>query len=282
MGRHVRLRELLVGVEGLALLRHLYDGPDEAAEQRLAEVRRLLDDDAYDAAEPTSEGDVQSAYRAWAETYDEPGNPIIALEQPVVWSLIGSVPPGRALDAACGTGRHAAHLVGRGHDVVGVDVTPEMLTRARQNVPEAEFREGDLRQLPVGEAEFDLVVCALALAHLPELNAGVYELARVLRPGGRLVISVLHPLQAHLGWHAPFADASGRRGFAREHPHGHADYLAAFRAAGLGVRGCAEPELTLEQVRSKQRAFGHIPDAAVAAYVGLPAVLIWDLQKETG
>ena len=279
MTRHVRLRELLVGVEGLALLRNLYGGTDEDAEQRLGEVRRLLDDDAYAAGEATTEGDVLAAYGSWAETYDEPGNPIIALEQPLVWSLLAAIAPGRSLDAACGTGRHARELVRLGHDVVGIDITPEMLTRAEQNVPEAEFRQGDLRHLPADDEEFDLAVCALGLAHLPDVDAGVRELARVLKPGGRLVISVLHPFQAHLGWHAPFADASGRRGFAREHPHTHADYLAAFRAAALAVRNCFEPRLDLDHVRSKRRAFEHVPDAAVAAYSGLPAVLIWDLEK---
>ena len=281
MTRHVRLRELLVGIEGLALLRNLYDGTDEDAEQRLAEVRRVLDDDAYAAGEPTREGDVQAAYGSWAQTYDEPGNPIIALEQPVVWSLLAAVPPGRALDAACGTGRHARELVRLGHDVVGIDITPEMLSRARENVPEAEFREGDLRHVPAGDEEFDVVVCALALAHLPELDAGMRELARVLKPRGKLIVSVLHPFQAHIGWHAPFADASGQRGFAREHPHSHAEYLAAFKDAGLSVCECVEPRLELEHVRSKRRAFEHLPEATVSAYAGLPAVLIWGLEKGT-
>jgi hypothetical protein len=103
----------------------------------------------------------------------------------------------------------------------------------------------------------------------------------VLRLGGRLVISVLHPFQTHLGWQAPFADASGTRRFTREHPHTHANYLAAFRAAGLNVRDCVEPALGPQQVRAKRRAFEHLPDATLAAYAGLPAVLIWDLQKGT-
>jgi ubiquinone/menaquinone biosynthesis C-methylase UbiE len=277
--RHVRLRELLIAVEGLALLRHLYDGPDEAAARRLEEVRRVLDDDAYAGGEPTSEAEVQAAYRLWAETYDDPGNPIIALEQPVVWSLLESIPPGRALDAACGTGRHARQLVTLGHDVLGIDLTPEMVRRAAENVPEATFLEGDLRAIPADNEHFDLAVCALALAHLPELCAPLRELARVLRPSGRLIVSVMHPFQALLGWQAPFADARGERRFAREHLHTHADYLTAFRAAGISVRDCVEPALTEEQVRTKRRAFEHIPEATVAAYAGLPAVLIWDLQK---
>lgn len=275
----MRLRELLVGVEGLALLRHLYDGSDDDADRRLGEVRRLLDDSAYAGGEATIESDPRTGYRAWSEHYDEPGNPIIAIEEPVVWSAIDRLPPGRALDAACGTGRHTRRLVKRGHDVLGVDLSTEMLDVARANIPEARFLEADLRAMPVDDASVDLVVCGLALAHLADLGAGIAELSRVLRPGGRAVLSALHPFQAHLGWHAPFEDAEGRRGFVREHSHTHADYLAAFRSTGLLVRDCVEPGLTADEARAKRRAFRHVPDATLAAYVGLPGVLVWEAEK---
>ncbi|MCU1465751.1 MAG: hypothetical protein JWM72_1679 [Actinomycetia bacterium] len=279
MSRNVRLRELLIGIEGLALLRHLYDGNDADAEQRLAEVRALLDDDAFAGSEPTSESDARTGYRAWATSYDEPGNPLIALEEPVVWSLIDALPPGPALDAACGTGRHARHLVELGHEVVGIDLTPEMLDHARRAVPEARFLEGDVTDLPADDNQFAVVVCGLALAHVADLDAAVGELARVMRPGGRCVISALHPFQAVLGWHAPFEDEAGARRFVREHAHTHADYLAAFRAANLRLVNCVEPQLTASEVEAKQRAFRNVPDAALAAYVGLPAVLVWDVEK---
>jgi SAM-dependent methyltransferase len=279
MARHVRLRDLLVGIEGVALLRNLYDGTDDDADQRLSEVRALLDDEAFSVADLTSEADPQTGYRSWSSSYDEPGNPIIALEQPAVWSIIDALPPGRALDAACGTGRHARHLVELGHEVVGIDLTPEMLDRGRVAVPDAEFFEADLADIPVEDGRFDLVVCGLALAHVGDIDGALAELSRVLVPGGRLVVSVLHPFQAFLGWNAPFEDEDGQRRFVREHTHTHAEYLAAFRAAGLDLRECVEPALSAAEVAAKRRAFRHIPDAALAAYVGLPAVLVWDAQK---
>jgi SAM-dependent methyltransferase len=274
------LRELLVGIEGLALLRHLYDGTDGDAEQRLREVGRLLDDETLAAGELISEAEPQTGYASWSTSYDEPGNPVIALEQPEVWSLIDALPPGPALDAACGTGRHARHLVERGHDVVGIDLTPQMLDRARAAVPQARFLEADVRRIPAGDGDFDLVVCGLGLAHVADLAAAVGELGRVLAPGGQLIVSALHPVQALLGWHAPFEDDGGRRRFVREHPHTHADYISAFAAAGLTVRRCIEPLLTDDEVRSKRRAFARIPDAALAAYVGLPAVIIWEAARD--
>lgn len=113
MARHVRLVELLLGVEGLALMRRLYDGTDASADERLAEIRRVLDEPAFAAGEPIRELGARAGYRAWSESYDESGNPIIAIEPPAVWSLVDRLPPGRALDAACGTGRHTDHLVAR-------------------------------------------------------------------------------------------------------------------------------------------------------------------------
>lgn len=280
MARYVRLRELLVGVEGLALLRHLYDGADDAAERRLAEVQRLLGDQALAEGARISEAEPRAGYRAWSESYDEPGNPVIALEEPAVWRLVDELEPGRALDAGCGTGRHARHLVQCGHEVVGIDLTPEMLLRAARNVPQASFLEADLNRIPAADGQFDLIVCGLVLGHVEDLGGAIIELARVLRPGGRAVLSVLHPLQAHLGWHAPFEDASGERRFVREHAHKHGDYLAAFRAAGLSVRDCVEPELREAHAAFKRRAFAQIPEAVIAAYAGLPGVLVWGLEKQ--
>jgi SAM-dependent methyltransferase len=279
VGRHVRLRELLVGIEGLALLRDLYDGTDGDAGRRLEEVRRLLDDETFASVEQVAESDPRAGYQVWSQTYDEPGNPIIGLEEPAVRSLVDHLPVGRALDAACGTGRHARYLVDLGHKVVGVDITPAMLTVARGAVPEADFYEADLRAIPEEDSQFALVVCGLALAHVAELDKAAGELARVLAPGGHLIVSVLHPLQAFLGWHAPFEDDAGNRRFVREHPHTHADYLAAFQTAGLAVGHCVEPVLSPAEVAAKRRAFRHIPEAALAAYGGLPAVLVWEFER---
>ena len=279
MTREVRLRDVLIGVEGLAILRNLYQGPGEDSDARIAEIRRILTDDQYTAGEPVAESDSVTGYRLWSVNYDEPGNQLIAMEQPAVWSLLGTCPPGDALDAACGTGRHTRHLAELGHRVTGIDLTPEMLAIAEKSLPQADFRVADLLDLPFGDASFDLVVCGLALAHLPDLGAGIAELGRVLRPGGRLITSAVHPFQAQLDWNAPFTDADGNRGFIREHRHGHGDYIAAFTAAGLTVRACLEPTIGMAEIGAKRRAYRHIPQATVAAYLGLPAVLVWDTEK---
>jgi len=280
--RHAGLDELLIGTEGLALLRNLYHGSDEEAARRLAEVRAILDADSdagRDDVERVVEVDPRAGYARWSASYDDPGNPIVALEQPAVWGLIEPLVPGRTLDAACGTGRHAARLAALGHEVAGIDLTPEMLALARVRVPSASFVEADLHSIPSGDGVYDLVVCGLALAHLRSLSAAIGELSRVLAPGGRLIISVLHPFLAALGWQAPFTGADGRRGFVREHPHAHADYLAALRGADLALEELIEPQLTAAHTRAKRRASRVIGEATVRAYAGLPGVLVLSAVK---
>src|SRR5205823_5945947 len=91
---------------------------------------------------------------------------------------------GDALDAACGTGRYAEYLAGRGHRVLGVDSSPEMLARARARVPSGEFVLGDLHELPLPDSSVDLVVSTLALAHVPTLAPVMAVFVAGPRPRG--------------------------------------------------------------------------------------------------
>jgi SAM-dependent methyltransferase len=195
------LQELLVGVEGLGLLRQLCD--DDAATaraQRLDETRRLLTTDSSTSS--TSLGQeygLQDGYRAWAETYDRPLR-LFWIEEPPMRRRIDRWAPGAALDAACGTGRYAAYLAAHGHEVVGVD----MLNRARAKLPGSRFLEGQLTALPLHDGTVDAAVCGLALVHVPDLDGALRELARVVRPGGPVLISDVHPFLVLLGWQAQF------------------------------------------------------------------------------
>lgn len=151
----------LLGLEGVALLRaQAGDGFDRAfVEARIAETRTLLEQ-AAPALGPGQElGRLTTAegYRSWAASYDGPGNPLIEVEEPAVRAVLDQLPTGEALDAACGTGRYAEYLTGLGHQVTGVDGSPEMLARARRRVPAASFAVGDLRRLPAADRSADLV-----------------------------------------------------------------------------------------------------------------------------
>jgi demethylmenaquinone methyltransferase/2-methoxy-6-polyprenyl-1,4-benzoquinol methylase len=95
-------------------------------------------------------------------------------------------PGDRVLDACCGTGDLA--LAGRdaGGRVVGVDFSEEMLKRARAKAAELEWVQADATSLPFEDAQFDVVTVGFGIRNLPDLEAGVRELARVTKPGGRV------------------------------------------------------------------------------------------------
>ena len=101
-----------------------------------------------------------------------------------------AVRPGdRVLDACCGTGDLAvAARKGGAGDVVGVDFSERMLERARRKAPEVEWIQADVLALPFEDASFDSVVVGFGVRNVEDLEAGLRELRRVLRPGGRLGI----------------------------------------------------------------------------------------------
>ena len=261
-------------------MRHLFDDDAQAA-ARLAEIRRIAcgGEAVYQLSTDVPIVGVASGYARWSQTYDNPGNPLIHLEQPVVWSILDAVAPGAALDAACGTGRHARRLAELGHHVTGVDASPAMLEKARAALPQATFRGGDLSALPLEPASVDLVVCALALEHVADLGRAIAELSRVLRPGGHMILSGLHPAAAALGGAAYFQDAAGGAGVVQSYGHLHGDYLTAFQQSQLVIRQCLEPRIGPAEAAMQGPATQFIPDAAAAAYVGLPGALIWELVR---
>jgi SAM-dependent methyltransferase len=103
--------------------------------------------------------------------------------------------PGRLLDVACGTGRHAAVFVERGWDVVGVDLNPHLLARAHINAPRASFHQQDMLKLDV-DGEFDAVTCLFDALGYVLTDANVVTALRAfagcLASDGVIVSEVLH------------------------------------------------------------------------------------------
>jgi demethylmenaquinone methyltransferase / 2-methoxy-6-polyprenyl-1,4-benzoquinol methylase len=99
------------------------------------------------------------------------------------------VRPGDAvLDACCGTGDLALAAAREGGRVTGLDFSERMLERARKKAPQLEWVEGDLLALPFADATFDAATVGFGVRNVDDLERGIGELRRVLRPGGRLAI----------------------------------------------------------------------------------------------
>ncbi|WP_053849134.1 class I SAM-dependent methyltransferase [Streptomyces sp. NRRL B-24085] len=109
--------------------------------------------------------------------------------------LLGRLAPGsRVLDVGSGTGRPTAStLAAAGHEVLGVDVSPVMVELAARQVPEASFRQADIRELPLEQGAFDAVCVYFSLLQMTraEQSEVLGRLARSLRPGGSLVLATV-------------------------------------------------------------------------------------------
>ncbi|HEY1135605.1 MAG TPA: methyltransferase domain-containing protein [Nocardioides sp.] len=130
----------------------------------------------------------------------------------VDFERLGLRPGERVLDMGCGAGRHAFEMYRRGADVVAFDQDADELSGVRDlfgamkaagEVPdgaEADTKEGDALCLPFADGEFDRVVAAEVLEHIPADLQAIDELVRVLRPGGTLAVSVPRWLPEAICW----------------------------------------------------------------------------------
>ena len=275
--------QYFAGVIGLSLLRNWYVDAD-ANEARMAELSTVLarrDEFPFKFRLDPQERALPAGYAEWAEMYDGP-NPLIETEELVVRPVLDRIAQSgvRALDAACGTGRHAAYLHDLGCTVTGVDQSLEMLAVAKTKLPAVRFEQGDLERLSFAGGSFDLVVVSLALCHLADPTAAVAELARVLRPGGTLVITDPHAAAGVVGGQAFYGGIVPGRPMTwiRNHYHSASTWLRAFRTAGLLVDDCLEPAMGRAQIESSpaSRVF---PDATRTAVEGLPGLWVWELRR---
>jgi SAM-dependent methyltransferase len=137
----------------------------------------------------------------WNERYADAGYIFGTAPNRFLEAEAGRLPPSaRILDVACGEGRNAVWLAERGHDVVGLDISPLALEKARRLAAErgvtVRFEEADLRTRALGEAQFDAIACIFIQFAAPEVRARLFEgFALALKPGGLLLMQGYTPKQ---------------------------------------------------------------------------------------
>jgi 2-polyprenyl-3-methyl-5-hydroxy-6-metoxy-1,4-benzoquinol methylase len=131
----------------------------------------------------------REGWAARSATYDSGFARLTAGVHPVLLDRAGVVAGTRTLEVGCGSGRLSAAALARGAEVVATDAVPGMVEVAVNALPHAEVRLAALPDLPFVDGEFDAVVGAFVINHVPEPPAAVAELVRVTRPGGRVVLS---------------------------------------------------------------------------------------------
>ncbi|BCJ76040.1 methyltransferase [Catellatospora sp. IY07-71] len=139
-----------------------------------------------------------SDYNDFAEAYEaanETGLFNAYYDRPAMLDLAGDVSGRRILDAGCGSGPLTAALRAKGAVVTGFDVSSAMIDMARKRLGEdADLHVADLsKPLPFADAQFDDVVSSLVLHYLEDWSGPLAELRRVLKPGGRVILSTMHP-----------------------------------------------------------------------------------------
>jgi SAM-dependent methyltransferase len=207
-----------------------------------------------DSAGPSRVND----YDSFAEVYSAENEVNIHnayYERPATLALAGDVAGRRVLDAGCGSGPLSAALRERGATVAGFDKSAAMLKLARNRLgPDADLRVADLGQpLPYPDAAFDDVIASLVLHYLEDWTAPLAELRRILRPGGRLIASVNHPIIGHplvrpgadywatYEWSYPVSTSSGHSYVLANWHRPLPAMIDAFTGAGFRIAKISEP-----------------------------------------
>jgi len=180
-----------------------------------------------------------------------------AYERPAVRAVLGDVRGLDVLDAGAAAGEHSAWLVAHGARVTALDASAAMVELARARLGDtATVLHADLaRPLPLADASFDLVLSSLTLHYLRDWLPTLQELARVLRPGGRLVVSTHHPAltdDPDADYHAVRLVEEGWKGFAdgavpmRFYHRPLERIVGDVLAAGFVLRALREPRPSAE------------------------------------
>ncbi len=212
-------------------------------------------------------------YDRWAPQYPPVShNPLMRAEQRAMIELWPDVVDRRVLDLACGTGRYARLLTdAKAAEVIAVDFSIAMLQRVSVGTRVC----ASMVHLPFGAGSFDVVICGLAIGHVPAIHPWMLEIAKVLHQGGCVLYSDFHSEAARAGLTLSFKDSNDRTYTLPHHCHD----------IDLQRQAAAQAHLTIEVVREirvgmeLQEDFPG-SDEFYRRWHGLPLVLVVRARKQ--
>jgi ubiquinone/menaquinone biosynthesis C-methylase UbiE len=145
-------------------------------------ARKIMSYDAFRTAEKES-------WDARAAAYDNYTGQVTTHAIPTLLAMAETAPGKRVLDLCCGTGRAAGAASALGARAEGLDISAEMVGAASAAFPSVDFDVADAETIPRGDATYDAVICAFGVMHVGSPEAMFGEIARVLKPGGRVALS---------------------------------------------------------------------------------------------
>jgi ubiquinone/menaquinone biosynthesis C-methylase UbiE len=186
--------------------------------------------------------DVEQAYQLWAPSYDATPNPLLALEERWLSPMLSGVADKDVVDLGCGTGRWLSRLE-RHHpaSLTGVDSSAAMLAEAQRKCQSSTLLvHANCAATTLRSHQADLVLASFVLSYTEDLAAFAREAARILRPGGTLIVSDMHPNAASYGWKRTFHASAGVFEIAA-HDYSLNDLISVMHVAGCTLEEIAEP-----------------------------------------
>jgi ubiquinone/menaquinone biosynthesis C-methylase UbiE len=180
---------------------------------------------------------VQEAYDNWSDQYDTNINKTRDLEALALRKMLAGIEFDSCLEIGCGTGKNTAWLLTKAKNTTAVDLSAEMLAKAKQKInnENVNFIQADILQdWNFVEREYDLVSFSLVLEHIENLQPVFDKVSNIIAPGGYVYIGELHPFKQYTGTKARFTTEEGEQ-IVSCFDHHLSDFIKAAKNNGFEI-----------------------------------------------